>query len=100
MSKSRRIDLREDSEFLANPSPRCWAEMLLKYTTEFAAMRTGVPTKNPYNLKHTPGGTSSGSAAAVGDWQCQVAFGTQTVSLKILNWAFTVGRQRHQTREL
>jgi Asp-tRNA(Asn)/Glu-tRNA(Gln) amidotransferase A subunit family amidase len=35
-------------------------------TTEFATFNPG-PTCNPCNLKHTPGGSSSGSAAAVAD---------------------------------
>ena len=34
-------------------------------TTEFAHQQTGK-TRNPHNLEHTPGGSSSGSAAAVG----------------------------------
>ena len=33
-------------------------------TTEFAHQQTGK-TRNPHNLEHTPGGSSSGSAAAV-----------------------------------
>jgi Asp-tRNA(Asn)/Glu-tRNA(Gln) amidotransferase A subunit family amidase len=35
-------------------------------------------TRNPYNPGRTPGGSSSGSGAAVGDFQVQYAFGTQT----------------------
>lgn len=46
-------------------------------TTEFA-IRTPGPTRNPHNLAHTPGGSSSGSAAAVADCMVPVAFGTQT----------------------
>ena len=46
-------------------------------TTEFATRHPG-PTANPHNLGHTPGGSSSGSAAAVADFQVPVAFGTQT----------------------
>ena len=47
-------------------------------TTEFAYFGPG-PTKNPYNLKHTPGGSSSGSAAAVAVGMVPFAFGTQTI---------------------
>lgn len=46
-------------------------------TTEFASRMPGL-TRNPLNLAHTPGGSSSGSAAAVADWMVPVAFGTQT----------------------
>ena len=46
-------------------------------TTEFASVRPG-PTGNPYNLAHTPGGSSSGSAAAVAAGLVPLAFGTQT----------------------
>ncbi len=46
-------------------------------TCEFAGL-TPSATRNPHNLAHTPGGSSSGSAAAVADNMCQVAFGTQT----------------------
>lgn len=48
-------------------------------TTEFATRYPGK-TRNPHNLKHTPGGSSQGSAAAVADWMVPVAFGTQTTS--------------------
>lgn len=46
-------------------------------TTEFANRHPG-PTKNPHNPAHTPGGSSSGSAAAVADFQVVLATGTQT----------------------
>jgi len=47
-------------------------------TTEFAYFAPG-PTRNPYNSEHTPGGSSSGSAAAVAAGLCPLALGTQTI---------------------
>jgi len=46
-------------------------------TTEFANRHPG-PTVHPHNAEHTPGGSSSGSAAAVADFQVPLALGTQT----------------------
>src|SRR6185312_12737445 len=46
-------------------------------TTEFANRHPG-PTSNPHNSAHTPGGSSSGSAAAVADFMVPLAIGTQT----------------------
>ncbi|MBV9375549.1 MAG: amidase [Alphaproteobacteria bacterium] len=46
-------------------------------TTEFANRHPG-PTRHPHNADHTPGGSSSGSAAAVADFQVPLALGTQT----------------------
>jgi Asp-tRNA(Asn)/Glu-tRNA(Gln) amidotransferase A subunit family amidase len=46
-------------------------------TTEFANRHPG-PTLHPYNPDHTPGGSSSGSAAAVADFHVPLALGTQT----------------------
>ena len=46
-------------------------------TTEFACFTPGK-TANPHNPAHTPGGSSSGSAAAVADRMAPLAFGTQT----------------------
>jgi Asp-tRNA(Asn)/Glu-tRNA(Gln) amidotransferase A subunit family amidase len=46
-------------------------------TTEFANRFPGA-TVNPHNPAHTPGGSSSGSAAGVADFQVPLGFGTQT----------------------
>ncbi len=47
-------------------------------TTEFAYFEPG-PTMNPHNPNHTPGGSSSGSAAAVAAGLCPLALGSQTI---------------------
>jgi Asp-tRNA(Asn)/Glu-tRNA(Gln) amidotransferase A subunit family amidase len=61
-------------------------------TTEFAYFAPG-PTRNPHNTGHTPGGSSSGSAAAVSAGLCPLALGTQTVGSVIRPASFcgTVG---------
>ncbi|MBV6754923.1 amidase [Rhodococcus opacus] len=46
-------------------------------TTEFGYFKPG-PTRNPRAVDHTPGGSSSGSAAAVAAGMVPLAFGTQT----------------------
>ena len=46
-------------------------------TAELAVLHPGK-TANPRNLAHTPGGSSSGSAAAVADFMVPLALGTQT----------------------
>jgi Asp-tRNA(Asn)/Glu-tRNA(Gln) amidotransferase A subunit family amidase len=56
-------------------------------TTEFATFQPG-PTRNPHNVAHTPGGSSSGSAAAVADCMVPLAFGTQTAGSVIRPAAF------------
>ena len=48
-------------------------------TTEFAYFKPGK-TANPHNLAHTPGGSSSGSAAAVADHMVPLALGSQTAA--------------------
>ncbi|MBL8098634.1 MAG: amidase [Anaerolineales bacterium] len=56
-------------------------------TTEFAYFTSG-PTRNPHNQNHTPGGSSSGSAAAVGAGLCNLTLGTQTIGSLIRPAAF------------
>ncbi|MDP6262864.1 MAG: amidase [Rhodospirillales bacterium] len=51
-------------------------------TTEFAYFQPGK-TANPHAPGHTPGGSSSGSAAAVADFMVPLAFGSQTVGSTI-----------------
>lgn len=47
-------------------------------TVEFAATGAAPPTRNPCDIDRTPGGSSSGSAAAVADFHVPLALGTQT----------------------
>jgi amidase len=56
-------------------------------TTQFAH-RTPGKTANPWNPAHTPGGSSSGSAAAVADRMVPLALGTQTAGSVIRPAAF------------
>jgi len=56
-------------------------------TTEFATYHPGK-TANPHDLARTPGGSSSGSAAAVADRMAPLAFGTQTAGSVIRPAAF------------
>ena len=51
-------------------------------TTELASFKSG-PTTNPHNPRHTPGGSSSGSAAAVADFMVPLATGSQTAGSMI-----------------
>lgn len=61
-------------------------------TAEFATYSPG-PTRNPWNEAHTPGGSSSGSAAVVADGQADIALGTQTAGSVIRPASFcgTIG---------
>jgi Asp-tRNA(Asn)/Glu-tRNA(Gln) amidotransferase A subunit family amidase len=56
-------------------------------TTEFANVFPGK-TRNPFDPTRTPGGSSSGSAAAVGDCMVPLAIGTQTTGSTIRPAAF------------
>jgi Asp-tRNA(Asn)/Glu-tRNA(Gln) amidotransferase A subunit family amidase len=67
----------------ADSAPVAWAKAAggvvigKTVTTEFATRKPG-PTANPANPAHTPGGSSSGSAAGVGAGMFPLAYGTQT----------------------
>lgn len=82
-------------EVLTGPESGCVAQLktagalvLAKtVTTEFAYFEPG-PTCNPHHPAHTPGGSSSGSAAAVAAGYCRLALGTQTVGSVIRPAAF------------
>jgi amidase len=56
-------------------------------TTEFATYCPSA-TRNPHNPAHSPGGSSSGSAAAVADGQVPLALGTQTAGSVLRPGAF------------
>jgi Asp-tRNA(Asn)/Glu-tRNA(Gln) amidotransferase A subunit family amidase len=56
-------------------------------TTEMASLVPSV-TRNPHNLAHTPGGSSSGSCAAIAAGMVPLAFGTQTAGSVIRPAAF------------
>jgi Asp-tRNA(Asn)/Glu-tRNA(Gln) amidotransferase A subunit family amidase len=56
-------------------------------TTEFAHQHAG-PTTNPHSVERTPGGSSSGSAAAVADEMVTMALGSQTGGSTIRPAAF------------
>jgi Asp-tRNA(Asn)/Glu-tRNA(Gln) amidotransferase A subunit family amidase len=66
-------------------------------TTEFAYFEPG-PTRNPHNLSQTPGGSSSGSAAAVAAGLCPLSIGTQTIGSVIRPAAFC-GVRAFSTRD-
>ncbi|MFQ3592475.1 MAG: amidase [Gemmataceae bacterium] len=57
---------------------RAGAVLLGKTVTTQYASFDPPPTRNPWNLNHTPGGSSSGSAAAVAAGMCLASLGTQT----------------------
>ncbi|MBV8119822.1 MAG: amidase [Alphaproteobacteria bacterium] len=70
---------RPPSDASAAALPKAAGAILLgkTITTEFANRHPG-PTANPHNPAFTPGGSSSGSAAAVADFMVPLAIGTQT----------------------
>ena len=72
-------------EFLEGSTSTCFAQLAeagciliaKTVTTEFACFEPG-PTRNPHDLTHSPGGSSSGSAAGVACGFFPLALGTQT----------------------
>jgi len=73
------VGCRPANDASAAALPRAAGGILLgkTVTTEFANVHPG-PTTNPYDPGFTPGGSSSGSAAAVADFMVPLAIGTQT----------------------
>jgi len=67
---------------------RAGAVVIGKTVTTELAMSPPGDTRNPMNLAHTPGGSSSGSAAAVADHMVPLATGTQTLGSVIRPAAF------------
>jgi amidase len=96
---TRGIPTRMGSRIFANhvPQQSAWVVRRLEalgglvmgktVTTEFA-FRTPGKTRNPWTPDHTPGGSSSGSAAAVAAGFVPVAIGTQTLGSVIRPAAF------------
>lgn len=96
---TRGIPTRMGSRIFQNnvPSHSAWVVRRLEalgglvmgktVTTEFAFRAPGK-TRNPWNPAHTPGGSSSGSAAAVAAGFVPVAIGTQTLGSVIRPAAF------------
>src|SRR5262249_57547321 len=74
---------------------RAGAVILGKTVTTQLAYFTPGKTRNPHNPEHTPGGSSSGSAAAVADFMVPAALGTQTAGSVIRPASFCrVGRHQ------
>src|SRR5271169_2068768 len=73
------VGCRPAADASAAALPRAAGGILLgkTVTTEFANAHPG-PTMNPHDPGFSPGGSSSGSAAAVADFMVPLAFGTQT----------------------
>src|SRR6185437_7386574 len=57
---------------------RAGAIIIGKTTTTEYALIAPAETRNPWQIEHTPGGSSSGSGAAVAARMCPAAIGTQT----------------------
>jgi Asp-tRNA(Asn)/Glu-tRNA(Gln) amidotransferase A subunit family amidase len=88
-----RGDVPDASARVVDRLEEAGAFVLGKTATAELAFLTPGRTRNPWNLLHTPGGSSSGSAAAVAAGFCPGALGTQTNGSVIRPAAFcgTVG---------
>lgn len=65
--------------FVAKRLKQSGALIMGKTVTTELALRSPGKTRNPHNPAHTPGGSSSGSAAAVAAGMVPLALGTQTL---------------------
>ncbi|WP_207940559.1 hypothetical protein DOK78_001933 [Enterococcus sp. DIV2402] len=78
-SKILKGNIATKNATVINRLNRAGAALIGKTTTAEFASGGGAPsTKNPWNLSHTPGGSSSGSAASVASEMVMFALGTQT----------------------
>jgi Asp-tRNA(Asn)/Glu-tRNA(Gln) amidotransferase A subunit family amidase len=68
----------QDDSGVVRTLRECGAVVLGKTHTTAFAYFDAAPTRNPHDLKHTPGGSSSGSAAAVAAGMAAFALGSQT----------------------
>jgi hypothetical protein len=72
---------------MSMPAP----ELIDETVDEFAcATLKPLETYNPFDPAHRVGTSSAGSAAAVCDYQCHVALGTQTVRELCTSWLLTL----------
>lgn len=78
-SRARRPPCTHDAEVVLALKTAGAVVMGKVHTTEFAYFDPS-PARNPHHLGHTPGGSSSGSAAAVASGMAPFAIGTQTVA--------------------
>jgi Asp-tRNA(Asn)/Glu-tRNA(Gln) amidotransferase A subunit family amidase len=75
------------------------AILLGKTVTTAFAYRTPGPTRNPRNLAHTPGGSSSGSAAAVAAGMVPFSIGEQTRGSMMCRFLSRCGTRRPLRQE-
>lgn len=78
---------KEGIQIIGKTNMDAWAHGSSGETSDFG------PTKNPWNLDHAPGGSSSGSAAAVASYLAPAAIGSETAgSIRVpASWTGIVG---------